>query len=85
MLWQHGTLYRAAFVAQLAVYVAAGVGAVSVGFRGTRLGAVPFYFVMSHVAIVVGLVRGLLNRQKVTWAQADRRAAASQQEVSSPS
>ena len=35
-----------------------------------------FYFVMSHVAMTVGLAKGLFNLQRVTWTQADRKAAA---------
>ena len=40
--------------------------------RRTALGGIPFYFVMSHVAMAIGLVKGLFNLQRVTWKKADR-------------
>jgi hypothetical protein len=81
MLIGQGLIYQIAFYAQLAFYVAAALAAVSVSLRATRLGGVAFYFVMSHVAMAEGLVRGLFNLQKVTWSKADRGSPEIQQET----
>lgn len=53
--------------AQLVCYSLAALGAVSIPFRRTRWGGIPFYFVLGHAAILVGSWRGLWNRQRVTW------------------
>jgi cellulose synthase/poly-beta-1,6-N-acetylglucosamine synthase-like glycosyltransferase len=75
LLVGQGLGFRLALATQGAVYLLAAGASLSVRFRRTALGGVPFYFVMSHVAMGVGLVKGLFNRQPVTWAQADRAAA----------
>jgi cellulose synthase/poly-beta-1,6-N-acetylglucosamine synthase-like glycosyltransferase len=72
MLWNIALAYRVAGAAQFIFYAISLLAGISVSFRRTKLGGVPFYFTMSHVAIAVGMVLGLLNRQKVTWAKADR-------------
>ncbi len=64
--------YQAAIAAQLLAYLLAVVAAASLSFRRTRPGGIPFYFVMSNLAMAAGIGRGLLNRQKVTWDQAER-------------
>jgi cellulose synthase/poly-beta-1,6-N-acetylglucosamine synthase-like glycosyltransferase len=71
-LLRGGLLYQALFAAQIAVYAIAAVAALSLTVRTTRIGGIVFYFVMSQVAITWGLIKGLLNRQKVTWNKADR-------------
>jgi len=76
MLWQAGWFYRTLLLGQVAFYLVAAVGTASVRFRKSRIGGIPFYFVMSHVAMAVGIVKGVANRQRVTWVQADRREAA---------
>jgi biofilm PGA synthesis N-glycosyltransferase PgaC len=81
MLYREGMVYQVATVGQLVFYAIAGVAAISLAVRSTRLGGVVFYFVMSHVAIADGLIRGLFNRQKVTWAQAQRGSDATQKEA----
>ncbi|HEX6986722.1 MAG TPA: glycosyltransferase family 2 protein [Planctomycetaceae bacterium] len=70
--WPQGVAYRAALLAQGAFYALAAVSALSVRVRRTPIGGIPFYFTMSHVAMPIGHVRGLLNRQKVTWNRTDR-------------
>jgi len=70
--WPTHSFYRATLVAQLAFYLAALAGCLSLRLRAMKLGGIPFYFVLSHVAMVVGTVTGLFNRQKVTWQQAER-------------
>jgi len=53
----------------------AAAGILSFRFRETRIGGIPFYFVMSHVAMTVGLIKGLLNLQPVTWNRTERTTA----------
>lgn len=72
LLWNTGMIYRIAFVAQVLLYLSATVGTVSVRFRETRIGGITFYFVMSHIAMAVGLVKGLFNMQRVTWNRTER-------------
>lgn len=71
-LWNVHLAYRIVFLAQAAVYLIAAAATFSLWLRQTRIGGVCFYVVMSHVAMAVGLVKGIFNRQKVTWAKADR-------------
>ncbi|MDH3718322.1 MAG: glycosyltransferase family 2 protein [Planctomycetota bacterium] len=71
-LWSAGPFFQGLLVAQLAVYATALVAAVYVPLRGTRVTGVVFYFVMSQFAMALGVIRGLLNLQKVTWVQAER-------------
>ncbi|HEV3022552.1 MAG TPA: glycosyltransferase family 2 protein, partial [Pirellulales bacterium] len=66
--------YTWALAGQAACWLVALAGAISARFRATRLGGVAFYFALSQVAISVGLVKGVFNRQKVTWTKADRGA-----------
>lgn len=65
--WLMGSL-----AAQLLVYLLALASTFSMRLRGTRLGAISFYFVMSHVAIAIGFVKGLLQWQAVTWQPTER-------------
>lgn len=71
-LWNEGSLYQAAAVGQTVGYLGAMLGAISDAFRRTRLGGIPFYFVMSHLAMAVGVVKGLFNLQPVVWARTER-------------
>ena len=71
-LWNASVFYRGVFIAQVVVYLVALAATLSVRLRRTRIGGVCFYLVMSHFAMAVGLVKGIFNRQKVTWAKADR-------------
>jgi cellulose synthase/poly-beta-1,6-N-acetylglucosamine synthase-like glycosyltransferase len=60
--------------AQLAFYAVAVAAAAWLPMRRTKPGGIAFYFAMSHAAMVVGTVKGMLNRQRVTWKQAARAA-----------
>jgi len=64
--------YAVALCVQTAGYLTAVLGAASVRFRRTRIGGVLFYFVMSNVAMTVGIVKGLFDLQPVTWMRTDR-------------
>jgi len=72
LLWNEGVAYQACLAGQAALYLLAGLGAVSLKFRGSRIGGITFYFVMSHIAMGIGLIKGLLNRQRVTWSRTER-------------
>ena len=67
-----GWFYQVTLAGQVAMYAAAALAGKSIRFRRTRCGGIAFYFVMSSIAMAVGLFRGLLDRQPVTWAKADR-------------
>lgn len=60
-------IYAAALILQVVAYGSGILATIFLAFRGTRWGGVTFYFLMSHVAMLVGLVRGALNRQAVMW------------------
>jgi cellulose synthase/poly-beta-1,6-N-acetylglucosamine synthase-like glycosyltransferase len=70
--------YLATLLGQLAVYAAAALAALFLPFRATRCGGICFYFVMSNIALAVGLVKGLLDLQPVTWVQASRQLGATE-------
>jgi poly-beta-1,6-N-acetyl-D-glucosamine synthase len=65
-------IYATALGVQLGFYGLSFAALISVGFRRTRIGGIPFYFTMSHVAMFAGLIRGLINRQAPTWIPASR-------------
>jgi cellulose synthase/poly-beta-1,6-N-acetylglucosamine synthase-like glycosyltransferase len=71
-LWPYGAFYRFCLIAQVAFYASAWLAAHWLHFRGTRPGGIAFYFTMGNLAMAVGQIRGALNRQSVTWRQADR-------------
>jgi len=75
MLWNAGLFYQCTLVAQLGFYTLGGLATVWVAFRRTRLGGIPFYFTMSHVAMAIGLFKGLFWRQKGTWKRTERSTA----------
>jgi cellulose synthase/poly-beta-1,6-N-acetylglucosamine synthase-like glycosyltransferase len=75
-----GPIYQSALIAQSVLYAAAVWATVNMGFRRTQLGGAIFYFVMSHVAMAIGLVKGLFNLQKGTWKRTDRRWGAQELE-----
>jgi len=76
--------YQITLAVQLAVYLLAALGLVSVRFRKTPLGGIPFYFVMSNAAMVVGLFKGLFNLQPVTWVRAERTRTRRKEQVLPP-
>jgi hypothetical protein len=71
-LWKEGALFQATLAGQVLFYVTALVGACSSAFRRTFPGGVTFYFSMSHLAMVVGSVKGLLNLQHAAWNRTER-------------
>ena len=75
VLASSSVLYLIALVSQLLGYFVACLGWIFLRFRRTRFGGVPFYFVMSNIAMAVGLVKGLFRMQPVMWPHADRSLA----------
>ena len=82
MLWESGWFYQAALIAQLAWFAVAAVGLVIVPARAVPLVGIPFYFMLSQVGLVDGMIRGLFNRQSVTWQPVDRTAGGRQAQES---
>ncbi len=80
--WPDRLFFQITLGIQAIFYGLAILGLFSVAFRQTRLGGIPFYFALSHVAMTVGSIKGLFNRQKVTWQTAERGKVAAKQEGS---
>lgn len=74
-LWKQGGVYQASLVGQGMFYLAAGAASLSLRFRRTTLGGIAFYFTMSHVAMGIGLVKGLFWKQRGTWKRTERATA----------
>ena len=74
-VWNAGLFFQITLVTQIAFYLLGLVGTFAIKFRETRIGGIVFYFVMSHAAMVVGIVKGLFNWQPVTWARTERTPA----------
>jgi cellulose synthase/poly-beta-1,6-N-acetylglucosamine synthase-like glycosyltransferase len=74
-LWSAGPLYKVILGVQLAFYVIAVAALVSPRLRNTRIGGVPFYFTMSHAAMLIGLVKGLITRPSGVWTRTPRIAS----------
>lgn len=67
-----GTIYQMGLAGQGLFYGAAALAAWSPKFRETKLGGVTFYFTLSHIAMLVGMYRGLVLKQKGTWDRTSR-------------
>ena len=65
-------LYQGTLITQCGVFAVAGLATVSLKLRKSRIGGIPFYFVMSHIAMGIGLVRGLFWSQRGTWQRTKR-------------
>lgn len=65
-------LYAGLLAIHLTIYGLAAAGAASLAFRATRIGGIPFYFLMSQVALAIGTFKGLFDLQPVTWTSAAR-------------
>ncbi|MBX3441605.1 MAG: glycosyltransferase family 2 protein [Planctomyces sp.] len=72
-----GLIYQVALYSQLAFYGLAVLALASQTVRRTRLGGMAFYFTLSHIAMVVGLVRGLVCRPSGIWRRTSRTPVAS--------
>ncbi|MCO6457045.1 MAG: glycosyltransferase family 2 protein [Pirellulaceae bacterium] len=68
--------YPLFLVGQVGLWLLAAVATCWPGFRQTWLGGVLFYFALSHLAMSVGALKGLVNAQRVTWRRAARQVPA---------
>lgn len=72
LLAGRAAIYDVALVAQALVASIAFAATISARFRRTTLGGVPFYFMLSNVAMVLGHAKGLFDRQSVAWSRTER-------------
>jgi cellulose synthase/poly-beta-1,6-N-acetylglucosamine synthase-like glycosyltransferase len=77
-LWNSGWIYRLAVASQILFYSLAICGWLLP--RSLRVGAVnvAFYFVLSHLALAVGLLKGVFFRLSGRWQRTDRSPISSQ-------
>jgi cellulose synthase/poly-beta-1,6-N-acetylglucosamine synthase-like glycosyltransferase len=77
-LWNSGWVYRLAVASQILFYGLALCGWLAP--RSLRFGAVnvAFYFVLSHLALAIGLVKGAVFRLSGRWQRTDRSPISSQ-------
>ena len=72
LLIKQGLLFQIAFICQFCVYLAIVVVYLVSPLRTNGVGGVLFYLGMSQIAIVVGLHKGLFNRQPPLWEKGRR-------------
>ncbi len=72
LLWNTGWGMRVIVLAQGFCYLLAGLATFSRPLRESAWGGVPFYFAMSHVAMLVGMVKSLYETTHGTWERTDR-------------
>lgn len=77
LLVNQAAIYQLTLAAQAAVYLLAGCAVVSIRFRQTTPGGIPFYIVLSHLAMGMGLLLGLFRRQRGQWQRTERLPASS--------
>ena len=77
-LWNHGWFYRLAVVAQVLLYLLALCGWLAPRSLGFNAVYVAFYFVMSHVALAMGIIKGTFFRLSGRWQRTDRTPLSSQ-------
>lgn len=68
--------YKTAFVMQMAFYGVALFGLLFVNRTRTSLFNIPFYFCMENTAALLGIYKGMLNLQPVTWKTFRKKSAA---------
>ncbi len=70
-------LYRITFAVQLAFYASALLGRLFSSQRHllAKLLRVPYYFVGSNLALVIGFCRCVTGRQQAAWSQKAHRAS----------
>ncbi len=86
LLWSSGWVMQAIVGLQGMCYSVALVAAVVRPLRESSWGGIPFYFAMSHLAMLVGLVKSLFQTAQGTWERTDRQLPmAAAQSGSTPS
>ncbi len=68
----HDSRYGVPLVGAMVILSLAMIGAISPALRQRWIVSVPFYFVMSQLAMGYGLLKGMLIRQNAIWERTDR-------------
>lgn len=72
-LYKHGEIYQIIFYLQLGIYSFALVGYVLHKIKVRMdIFAMPFFFVLSNIALVIGLIKFLRNRHSIIWESTER-------------
>jgi poly-beta-1,6-N-acetyl-D-glucosamine synthase len=71
-LWDHGFIFQAAVICQGLVYGLALLGTLVPAFLNFRPVNVAFYFVLSHIAMGVGLIKGTFFGLSGRWKRTER-------------
>lgn len=71
-LWPAGRVYQAVLVLQCLGIVYGAAASIFALLRRPWAGSIIFYFVMSQVGIVIGVMRGLLNLESSKWVRTPR-------------
>jgi biofilm PGA synthesis N-glycosyltransferase PgaC len=71
-LWNSGWIYRLAVISQVLFYLLALLGWIFPGALRFRPVNIAFYFVLSHVALGIGLIKGAFFRLSGRWKRTDR-------------
>ena len=72
LLWNSGTTMQAFVIAQAGFYGVALLATISRSLRESSVGGIPFYFSMSHLAMLVGLVKSIRETTLGTWERTER-------------
>jgi hypothetical protein len=81
-LLAQGPIYYASFVAQVALYFLAGLGYARNGkTRRSKLLLIPFYFVSMNVALALGMLKALFQKDQGSWDRVERSALILGQQV----
>ncbi|MEO2030456.1 MAG: glycosyltransferase family 2 protein [Planctomycetaceae bacterium] len=72
VLWNSGTTMQAFVIAQAGFYGLALLATISRSLRESSVGGIPFYFSMSHLAMLVGLVKSIRETTLGTWERTER-------------
>jgi cellulose synthase/poly-beta-1,6-N-acetylglucosamine synthase-like glycosyltransferase len=81
-LLAQGPIYYGAFVAQVALYFLAGLGYARNGkTRRSKLLLIPFYFVSMNVALALGMLKAIFQKDKGSWDRVERSALILGQQV----
>jgi len=74
-LLTHGPVYYGTFVAQVGLYFLAGLGYARNGkTRRSKLLLIPFYFVSMNVALALGMLKAIFQKDQGTWERVERSA-----------
>ena len=71
-LWNSGWIYRLAVIIQVLFYLLALCGWLVPGALSFRPVNIAFYFVLSHIALGIGLLKGTFFRLSGRWKRTDR-------------